>query len=60
MVDRQIIDASPIANEIIIIGRKVEKDVICKLDIEKAYDSINWHSRCRLCIVWVLGLNGLG
>ena len=39
---RQITDASLIANEIIDLWQKGKKEgVICKLDIEKAYDSIN-------------------
>ena len=41
---RQILDASLIANEVIDYWHKrKEKGVICKLDIEKAYDSINWN-----------------
>ena len=41
---RHILDASLIANEIIDFWHKSKKEgVICKLDIEKAYDSINWH-----------------
>ena len=40
---RQILDASLIANEVIdSMLRKKERGVICKLSIEKAYDSINW------------------
>ena len=40
---RQILDASLIANEVIDYWHKrKEKGLICKLDIEKAYDSINW------------------
>ncbi|RVW55480.1 LINE-1 reverse transcriptase-like [Vitis vinifera] len=40
---RQILDASLIANEVIDTWQKQkEKGIICKLDIEKAYDSINW------------------
>ena len=39
----QIIDASLIANEVIDYWQKRgEKGVICKLDIEKAYENINW------------------
>ena len=39
---RQILDASLIANEVIDSWKKRgEKYPICKLDIEKAYDSIN-------------------
>nr|CAN73960.1 hypothetical protein VITISV_023007 [Vitis vinifera] len=40
---RQILDASLIANEVIDYWfKRKEKGLICKLDIEKAYDSINW------------------
>ncbi|KAJ9673635.1 hypothetical protein PVL29_023281 [Vitis rotundifolia] len=40
---RQILDASLIANEVVDYWKKLkEKGLICKLDIEKAYDSINW------------------
>ena len=41
---RQILDASLIANEVIdSMLKKKEKGVLCKLDIEKAYDKINWN-----------------
>ena len=41
---RQILDASLIANEVIdSMLKKKEKEVLCKLDIEKAYDKINWN-----------------
>ena len=40
---RQILDTFLIANEgIDSWPKRVEKGLICKLDIEKAYDSINW------------------
>ena len=40
---RQILDTFLIANEVIDVWQKrKEKGIICKLDIEKAYDSINW------------------
>ena len=40
---RQILDAALIANEVIdsLLKRK-ESGVLCKLDLEKAYDHINW------------------
>ena len=41
---RQILDASLIANEVIDYWlKRKEKWLICKLDVEKAYDSINWN-----------------
>ena len=40
---RPILDASLIANEVIDLWQKrKEKGLICKLNIEKAYNSINW------------------
>ena len=40
---RQIMDASLLANEVIdIMLKRKERGVLCKLDIEKAYDQINW------------------
>ncbi|RVW64393.1 LINE-1 retrotransposable element ORF2 protein [Vitis vinifera] len=43
MKGRQILDASLIANEVVDFWQKrKEKGLICKLDIEKAYDNINW------------------
>ena len=42
VMGRQILDASLIANEMIDSWQKrKEKGLICKLDIEKTYDSIN-------------------
>ena len=44
VVGRQILDASLIANEVIdSIMKKKEKGILCKLDIEKAYDTLNWN-----------------
>ena len=41
---RQILDASLIANEVVDFWQKrKEKGLICKLNIEKAYDNINWN-----------------
>ncbi|RVW53160.1 LINE-1 reverse transcriptase-like [Vitis vinifera] len=43
VMGRQILDASLIANEVIDAWQKrEEKGLIYKLDIEKAYDSLNW------------------
>ena len=40
---RQILDAVLIANEIVdSIMRRKKRGLVCKLDIEKAYDSISW------------------
>ena len=53
---RQILDAPLIANEVIdLIMRRKERGVLCKLDIEKAYDQINWNF-----IVKVLQRMGFG
>ena len=44
MRGRQILDASLIANEVVeYLQKRKEKRLVCKLDIEKAYDSINWN-----------------
>ncbi|KAJ9689707.1 hypothetical protein PVL29_012417 [Vitis rotundifolia] len=40
---RQILDASLIANKVVDYWQKrKERGLVCKLDIEKAYDSISW------------------
>ena len=40
---RQIMDAYLIANEVIdSMLKKKENELLCKLDIEKAYDRIKW------------------
>ena len=40
---RQILDAVPIANEAIdLILKNNECGILCKLDIEKTYDHVNW------------------
>ncbi|CAN4089863.1 unnamed protein product [Withania somnifera] len=42
--DRRIMDASLLANEL--VDSKVKKntpEILCKLDIEKAYDHVNWN-----------------
>ena len=44
VVGRQILDASLIVNEVInSITKKKEKGILCKLDIKKAYDTLNWN-----------------
>ena len=53
---RQIMDASLMANEVIDTMLKMnENGVLCKLDIEKAYDQINWN-----CILKVMQKMGFG
>ena len=39
---RQILDAVLIANELVDSTMRKEQGLVCKLDIEKAYDSISW------------------
>lgn len=40
---RQILDATPIVNEIVDNRlNKKRKGVLCKLDMEKVYDHVNW------------------
>ena len=49
-------DASLLANEVIdTLLKRREKRVLCKLNIEKAYDQINWN-----CILKVLQKMGFG
>ena len=56
---RQILDASLIANEVIdSMLKKKEKGVLCKLDIEKAYDKINWNFLIVVLGRWALQKNG--
>ena len=41
--DRQILDAALFANEVVdVMLRRKESGVLCKLDIEKAYDHLDW------------------
>ena len=41
---RQILDVALIANEVIdSLLKRNESRVLCKLDLEKAYDHINWN-----------------
>ena len=52
---RQILDASLIANEIIdSMVKEKETSILCKLDIEKAYDHISGISSSRFFNKWVL------
>ena len=52
---RQILDASLIANEVIdSMMRRKEKGILCKLDVEKAYNKLNW--KFLLTILKEMGL----
>ncbi|RVW99087.1 LINE-1 reverse transcriptase-like [Vitis vinifera] len=60
---RQILDASLIANEVVDYWQKrKEKGLVCKLDIEKAYDSISWSFllKCRGTLFSGCRLRGRG
>ena len=58
---RQILDASLIANEVIDSWQKrKEKWLIYKLDIEKAYDSMNWQFLLRALQKMGFGSKWLG
>ena len=57
---RQILDATLIANETIdSLLKWDEYGVLCKLDLEKAYNHINWDFLLTMMQKWVLGRNGL-
>ncbi|RVW54250.1 LINE-1 reverse transcriptase-like [Vitis vinifera] len=57
---RQILDASLMANEVIDNwNKKGDKGVICKLDIEKAYDSINWQFLLKVMVKMGFGAKWL-
>ena len=46
---RQILDASLIANEVVdSMVKKKEKGILCKLDIEKAYNHLKWSFLLRV------------
>ena len=61
VMGRQIFDASLIANEVIDSWQKrEEKGLICKLDVEKAYDSINWQFLLKVMQKMGFGSKWLG
>ena len=56
----KILDASLIANEVIdSMVKGKERGVLCKLDIEKAYDQINWKFLISDLKEMGFGANGL-
>ena len=56
MEGRQILDSDLIANEAMdSLLRRNESGVVCKLDIEKAYDHLN-----RECVLEVMRRKGFG
>ena len=59
---RQILDATLIANEAIdSILKSNDCGILCKLDIEKAYDNVNWSFLLLFMKKkWCLGRGGLG
>ena len=61
VMGRQILDASLIANEVIDSWQKrKEKGLIYKLDIETAYDSINWQFLMKVMQKMGFGLKWMG
>lgn len=47
---RQVLDAALIATKVIDSTKKRKENSLCKLDIEKVYDQINWSF-----LLWVPG-----
>ena len=56
---RQILDAVLVANEAIDSRkRSVSASLVCKLNIEKAYDHVNWRFLLSVLEKWVLDSSG--
>ena len=56
MEGRQILDVALVANKVIdLILKSNERAVICKLDIEKVYDHVDWSF-----LLSVMGMMGFG
>lgn len=52
---RRIIDSILIANECVDLRRFRSKCVVCKLDMEKAYDRVDWGF-----LFWMMRIKGFG
>jgi hypothetical protein len=51
---RQILDGILVANEVVDEARKCKKELILfKVDLEKAYDSIDWNYLDEVMVKWV-------
>ena len=56
---RQILDAVLVANEVIdSVVRGNSSAIMCKLDLEKAYDHVNWSFLIYVLTKWVLVRGG--
>lgn len=57
MGGRQILDAILVANEVVDSRKKKEEpSILCKLDLEKVYDHVNWEFLDFICKRWDSGV----